>query len=111
MKWDEVVEPPPRRLRRRFGTGRLFECQGPGRYVAVTPLGMPLTRDGGQPEGGLAVERRRADRTVSRPAGWYPVAPKSWGLTAGYATARLAAHKLDLAISAHDAGPPRLVSP
>lgn len=107
MRWDEVVEPPPRRLHRRFGTGRLFECQGPGRYVAITPLGMPLTRAGSAP---LAVERRRHDRTVSRPAGWYPVAPAEWELTSGYSTARLAAQRLDKAILEFDHAD-RLVTP
>lgn len=101
MRWDEPGrEPPPRRLHRRFGTRRLFQCQGPGWYVAITPLGMPLTRDGQ----GLAVERRRADKTMSRPSGWYPSAPPAWGLTSGYRTAKEAAQRLDRAVREYDTG-------
>lgn len=88
-----------RRLRRRFGTRRMFESRGPGRYIVVTPLGMPLTRDGGRAP---AIERHRADRTMSRPAGWRVVGPPVWEPTGAWATARDAAQQLHKAIVEHD---------
>lgn len=80
----------PRRLIRRFGTGRRWRSEGPGRYVPLTPLGVPLTR-GGMP---AWIERRRADRTMSRPAGWYTIGPPLWRPTHRGETAREAAQQL-----------------
>lgn len=88
----------PRRLIRRFGTARRWRSEGPGRYVALTPLGVPLTRDGGQP---IAVERRRADRSRSLHAGWYVVTPW-WPDLRAYETAREAAQQAQAAVREHD---------
>lgn len=77
-----------RPFHRRFGTRRLFAARGPRRYVMLTPLGADLTRDGGRP---VLIEHRAADRTQSRPAGWYVEAPP-WQ-PVSYDTAREAAQQ------------------
>lgn len=88
-----------RRLHRRFGTRVLFQSREPGRYVALTPLGVPLTRDGGHE---ALIERRHANRAAAAPAGWYLVGPPLWVPRHGGGTAREAAAWLIRTISEHD---------
>ena len=88
-----------RRLHRRFGTRTLFQSRGPGRYVALTPLGVPLTRDGGHE---ALIERRHANRAAAAPAGWYLVGPPLWVPRHAGSRAREAAQALYTAIREHD---------
>jgi hypothetical protein len=99
VNWrDTAPPPPPRPLHRRFGTRRIFRCAGPGRYVPLTPLGMPLTRSGSA----ALIERRRAEPTKSRRAGWWVIGPPTWEPSMRCDTAREAAQALDVAVRAHD---------
>lgn len=86
-----------RPFHRRFGTRRLFAARGPRRYVMLTPLGADLTRDGGRP---VLIEHRAADRTQSRPAGWYVEAPP-WQ-PVSYHTARETAQQATQRVRDHD---------
>jgi hypothetical protein len=100
VNWQDAGPPPqPRPLHRRFGTSRIFQCIGGGCYAPLTPLGMHLTRDGGKMP---MIERRRAEPTRSRRAGWWVTGPPSWDASVAFDTARDAAQWLDRAIRDHD---------